>query len=389
MMAFVAVTALVTMTALVNASEHHTASRFSWGALIVEECVRLGVRDFFATPGSRHSGLIVALLRHPNAQLTMHFDERGAAFAALGHAKGSGRPAGVVTTSGTAVAELLPAVVEASLDHVPLLLLTADRPAELRDCGANQSIAQRGIFSNFVRWQFSLPCQTASVPCTFVLTTVDEAVNRSLRPTPGPVHLNLPFRAPLLASPEDSADRRTTNALETTRHDVSLTRWAEAEHPYASSLALCPQPPAQLLREQLRKLVGSGPRRGLLLMGRGGDSGEKDVALRFAEQSKWPIVADVTSPCFSAANHPMVVTAIDHLLASPQVVRAIAPDLIVHCGGRLLSKQVNAALAAWDSATVCCAALRSLSGRTRSTARQSGCGVLRLRCSLSWGAFCR
>ncbi|MEJ7820228.1 MAG: thiamine pyrophosphate-binding protein, partial [Rubrobacteraceae bacterium] len=113
-----------------------------WATLLVEELRRCGVGLFCVAPGSRSTPLVAALASDPKAKALVHFDERGTAFAALGYARATGRPAAWITTSGTAVANGLPAIVEASTDGVPMILLTADRPPELRQTGANQTIDQ-------------------------------------------------------------------------------------------------------------------------------------------------------------------------------------------------------------------------------------------------------
>jgi hypothetical protein len=117
----------------------------AWAFLIMEELARLGLRDVCIAPGSRSTPLVLAAANHDRLQTHVHFDERGLCFLALGLARASGRPVAVVTTSGTAVANLLPALVEAKLTGVPLLVLTADRPPELIDVGANQAIRQPGL----------------------------------------------------------------------------------------------------------------------------------------------------------------------------------------------------------------------------------------------------
>ncbi|MGH8015804.1 MAG: thiamine pyrophosphate-binding protein, partial [Candidatus Zixiibacteriota bacterium] len=111
-----------------------------WGCLIIEELVRTGAVCFCISSGSRSTPLTYAVAQNKKAKSVVHFDERGAAFYALGHARATGKPAAVICTSGTAAANLFPAVVEASVDHVPLILLTADRPPEIRQSGANQTI---------------------------------------------------------------------------------------------------------------------------------------------------------------------------------------------------------------------------------------------------------
>ncbi|MDX1740479.1 MAG: 2-succinyl-5-enolpyruvyl-6-hydroxy-3-cyclohexene-1-carboxylic-acid synthase, partial [Rhodothermales bacterium] len=164
--------------------------------LLVEELVRLGVTAFFVSPGSRSTPLVVAAARHAKTSCYVHFDERGSAFAALGHARANLSPAAWITTSGTAVANGLPAIVEASTDGVPLVAITADRPPELRKTGANQTIDQPEIFRGFARWRFDLPPWHTKLDPAFLLTTVDHAVYRAVADL-GPVHLNCMFREPL------------------------------------------------------------------------------------------------------------------------------------------------------------------------------------------------
>ncbi|HET7271590.1 MAG TPA: 2-succinyl-5-enolpyruvyl-6-hydroxy-3-cyclohexene-1-carboxylic-acid synthase, partial [Rubrobacter sp.] len=173
-----------------------------WAYLIVEELLRCGVEFFCVAPGSRSTPLVAAIAANERARNLIHFDERGTAFAALGYARATGRPAAWITTSGTAVANGLPAVVEAATDGVPMILLTADRPPELRQTGANQSIDQPDIFGDYVRWRFDLPAPDPSIDPAMVLTTVDQAAYRAIRTPQGPVHLNLMFREPFL--PEDA-----------------------------------------------------------------------------------------------------------------------------------------------------------------------------------------
>lgn len=121
-------------------------------------------------------------------------DERSLGFWALGHGRATGRPAAVITSSGTAVANLLPAAVEASQSGVPLLLLTGDRPAELRDTGANQTVDQVKLFGGYARWHADLPAPHDALPARLVLSAVDTAVQRATGLPPGPVHINCQFR---------------------------------------------------------------------------------------------------------------------------------------------------------------------------------------------------
>ena len=133
-----------------------------WTGLIIKELIHHGIRSFCISPGARSTPLTVAANSHPLSETFVHYDERGMAYHALGYAKGSGQPVALIVTSGTAVGNLLPAVMEAYHDNIPLIVLSADRPPELRDCGANQTTDQVKIFSNFVKWQGDLP--TVSFP---------------------------------------------------------------------------------------------------------------------------------------------------------------------------------------------------------------------------------
>ncbi|HPC10479.1 MAG TPA: thiamine pyrophosphate-binding protein, partial [candidate division Zixibacteria bacterium] len=135
-----------------------------WAEAAVEELVRCGVRLFCLCPGSRSTPLTAAAARHEAARKIVHFDERGAAFCALGYARATEKPAAVVVTSGTAAANLYPAVIEAAMDGVPLLVLTADRPPELRASGANQTIDQTKLYADYPRWFFDLPCSSRETP---------------------------------------------------------------------------------------------------------------------------------------------------------------------------------------------------------------------------------
>ena len=126
---------------------------------MIDQLIQQGIDRFCIAPGSRNTPLVVAAAEHPNAKTIVHYDERGLGFYALGYGKGAKKPAAVITTSGTAAGNLLPSVMEAHHSAIPMLLLTTDRPAELRDCGANQTTDQIKIFSHFC------PLASGSSPC--------------------------------------------------------------------------------------------------------------------------------------------------------------------------------------------------------------------------------
>ncbi len=169
----------------------------------MDELARGGVEHVAVCPGSRSTPLSLAARHHPSLHVRVILDERDAGFWALGIAKASGRPAAVITTSGTAVANLLPAVVEASNAAVPLVLVTADRPEDLRGKGSNQTIEQEGIFGAFVRYEADLP-HPAPNAVAALEAALSEGMAAAVGRCPGPVHLNQPLRKPLEPTPEEA-----------------------------------------------------------------------------------------------------------------------------------------------------------------------------------------
>ena len=298
-----------------------------WADLIVGELVRCGVTFFCVAPGSRSTPLIAALANNDEAQTLVHFDERGTAFAALGYARATGRPAAWITTSGTAVANGLPAVVEASTDGVPMVLLTADRPPELRQTGANQTIDQPDIFGDFVRWRFDLPAPSLDVDPASVLTTVDQAAYRATRAPSGPVHLNLMFREPLIPTPEDPDEPAT-----------GPERWLAVQGPYTSYAATKPAVDEREIRalwDQLRPV-----RRGLVVAGRLASREQGEAAAKLARTLGWPLLPDVGSQVRLGADGDSAALY-DVLLADETFAGAHAPEAVLHLGGRSLSKRLE------------------------------------------------
>ncbi|MCU4753392.1 2-succinyl-5-enolpyruvyl-6-hydroxy-3-cyclohexene-1-carboxylic-acid synthase [Halobacteria archaeon AArc-curdl1] len=173
-----------------------------WGETLVEELAAGGLEAVCISPGSRSTPLTVAFAKHPDITVYSHLDERSGAFFALGRARRTGEPTALVCTSGTAAANFHPAVIEANQARIPLLVLTADRPPELRDSGANQTIDQVSLYGDAVRWHADLPVPEADERAVRMLrTTAARALERTTTRPPGPVHLNCPFRKPLEPTP--------------------------------------------------------------------------------------------------------------------------------------------------------------------------------------------
>ncbi|XP_018715157.2 protein PHYLLO, chloroplastic isoform X4 [Eucalyptus grandis] len=308
-----------------------------WASLIIEECFRLGLTYFCIAPGSRSSPLAIAAASHPLATCIACFDERSLAFHAIGYARGSRRPAIVITTSGTAVSNLLPAVVEASQDFMPLLLLTADRPPELQDVGANQSVNQVNHFGSFVRYFFSLPVPSDHIPARMVLTTLDSAVHWATSAPRGPVHLNCPFREPLDGRPEKWM-LSCLNGLDFWMANVEpFTKYIQVQHYHSNTDAACRM-------EEISKSIQASDR-GLLLLGAIHSEDDIWAVLLLAKHLCWPVVADILSGLrlrrLSSVENILFLDHLDHALVSNSFKNWMQVDAVIQIGSKITSKRVS------------------------------------------------
>ena len=292
---------------------------YLWASLMVEELARLGVDYFCIAPGSRSTPLTVACAQNKKVKTFVHFDERALAFHALGYASSTKGGVAIITTSGSAVANLFPAVMEASKKKLPLLILTADRPPELRQTGANQTAEQVGIFGAYVRWQMDVPAPTETIAPEFILTTMDQAVFRSRGEWPGPVHLNCMFREPFL--PE---------TLESVQGPAGWMKSAEPFTKYTKAEPALTQTQARLLAKELKNV-----QKGLLAVGKLRSPEEEAAVLKLAEKLQWPIFADITSGLRWGKKHELIVTHFDQVLTHQQP----KVDVLLQLGGRMTSKQ--------------------------------------------------
>jgi len=286
---------------------------FACMRVFVRSLVDRGLRDACVSPGSRSTPLALALHRDPDVRVHVHLDERSAAFFALGLAKAGGRPVALACTSGTAAAEYLPAVVEASLTRIPLLVLTADRPAELRGVGANQTIDQPGLYGTYVRAAIDAEVPGDQPDDAYWRGLAADTWRRAVSHPPMPVHANLPFREPLVptgSSPE---------------WDGAAVAGAEKD---ADALAPGPGPAdAAWLAETL-----DGVERGLIVAGslRHGDGRLVDLA----ETVGWPLLAEPTS----GARQPGALAAGQALLADEGFASAHVPDVVLQLGAAPTSR---------------------------------------------------
>ena len=292
-----------------------------WCSVIAEVLVRCGVRTAVTCPGSRSTPLTTALARHPALETVPVLDERSAAFFALGCAKRSGLPTVLVCTSGTAVANFLPAVVEAHESGVPLVVLTADRPPELRDCASGQTIDQQKIFGGFVGFYHEMAVPEASVArLRYARQTVAHACRRALSPHGGPVHLNAPFRDPL--APLADAAAEPLRALLTESFFAHLG----AEPPSRGSGVWTP-PTTQ------RGVIVAGP------VSPGDPVEYARQVGRIARTLGWPVLADALSPVrHHAAEGATIVAHYDALLRDPAWADALAPEAVLCLEGWPTSK---------------------------------------------------
>ncbi len=300
--------------------------------VLVEELVRHGVNTFFVAPGSRSTPLVAAVASNPKARTIVHFDERGSCFAALGFGRATGRPAAWITTSGTAVANGFPAIVEASVDEVPILLLTADRPSELRQTGANQTIDQVKIFGDYVRSFFDLPVPSQNEPLRTTVRVAAQAMDTMAR-RPGPVHINCPFREPF----EMQNGGAFFAALTETDVD-GLSDWLAKKKPLNVSGTTGMTMPVQDAIDHLRAVVGKYDK-GLVVVGALPPDAPLAVIAGALTSFGWPILIDPLSQLRDRTfNSRGVVPYYDQLLAVDNFSARATPDAVVHIGGRLLSK---------------------------------------------------
>jgi 2-succinyl-5-enolpyruvyl-6-hydroxy-3-cyclohexene-1-carboxylate synthase len=286
---------------------------------LVDEWVRAGVVHAVVSPGSRSTPLAVALAADHRLRLHVHHDERAAGFLALGIGKASGMPAVVLTTSGTAAVELHPAVVEASQAGVPLVVCTADRPPELQGVGAPQTVDQVHLYGRAVRW-FAPVDPVAAAPSTW-RSLAARAVVEALGAVPGPVHLNLAFREPLVGE---------SGPLPPARPDG---------RPWHRALRSGGAPGDAGLDEVAGLLAGD---RGVIVAGAG--SGGPDQVHALATATGWPVLADPTSGCRVPA--PATVAAFDALLRHRPFAEDREPEVVLRLGRSPASKVLAGWLAA-------------------------------------------
>ncbi len=311
-----------------------------WAGVLLDELARVGVREVALAPGYRSAPLIMAAAADARMRVFTHLDERSAAFFALGVGKRARRPAAVVTTSGTAVANLFPAVVEASQSEAPLLLLTADRPHRLRGADANQTIDQARIFGGHVRDFVEVAPPEADAAALLHLRAVAaRAVASCLGRPAGPVHLNLPFAKPLVPA-RGSGDVPDAFAA---AHPLAVRGRPEAA-PVTRIAVRRAAPPADRVAELAARV--RRVERGLIVAGPSPEP-ERDgpAAAALAAATGYPLLPDALSGArFGAAGRALRVGGYDLFLAHASIREALRPELVLRLGSSPVSANLLAFL---------------------------------------------
>jgi len=296
---------------------------------LVDELARCGMRHACTSPGSRSAPLVLTLAAERRLRCHSHVDERAAGFFALGVAKATGAPVAVACTSGTAVAELLPAVIEAREARVPLVVLSADRPAELRENGAGQAIDQLKIFGDAAKWFCEVELTGAEPEqLRWVRTLACRAYWTALGGRPGVVHLNFPLREPLVSDEPLAPDATArTDGRAYVRRSARPAGDESAEGELAALVA--------------------GAHRGVIVAGRH----ERDTPLgreaaAFAAAAGWPLLAD---PLSGARRGPAAIAHYDALLRDGELARRLTPDVVLRVGDLPVSKPLRSWLASLDA----------------------------------------
>jgi 2-succinyl-5-enolpyruvyl-6-hydroxy-3-cyclohexene-1-carboxylate synthase len=284
-----------------------------------DELARCGLEHACTSPGSRSTPIVLSLVREPRIRCWSHIDERCSGFFAVGAAKASGRPVAVTCTSGTATANLAPAVIEAQQARVPMIVLTADRPPELRDVGAGQTIDQVKLYGDAVKWFVEVGVHDATEErLRWIRALACRAFWTSIEGRPGPVHLNFPLREPLILSsplPDDDSGRPDGR-------------------PWVRRVPVTPPPAGALTALPGRGVVVAGRHERDRLLGQ--------AAARFAERAGYPLLAD---PLSGARHGPAAIAHYDVILRDERFAHEMQPELVIRIGDLPTSKPLRTWLA--------------------------------------------
>jgi len=336
-----------------------TNTNLLWTSILAETLYRLGLKNAVICPGSRSAPLAIAFAQHSHIEAIPLLDERSASFFALGLARQQHRPVVLVCTSGTAGANFFPAAIEARESRVPLLILTADRPPELRDCNAGQAIDQHRLYGNYPNWQTELALPSLDPTLLgYLRQTLIHAWNRALSPIPGVVHLNLPFREPLapLSDAQTQAKMLTFNeneffefmqqgreALVTGHGSLAskgqITNDQEQCFPSPPPLAPSPTFPTSYFS------VWQATTHGIIIAGPAQPVSVVEYCEAIAHLSNtlgFPVLAEGLSPVRNYADQvPNLISTYDLILRNAALAEKLAPEIVIRIGEMPTSKQLR------------------------------------------------
>ncbi len=300
-----------------------------WAHLAIRALTRSGVGWVVLCPGARSSPLALAAGQPDAPPLLIHTDERGAAYLALGHARATGRPAAVITTSGTAVLNLVPAAGEADRDGVPLLFLTADRPPELRDTGANQTTNQVDAIKAYARLVIDLPPPDADSTPRTLHSARDRALQAATGAPPGPVHVNFLFRDPLTGP--------VIGAGHPVMDHPDVKAWSRSEKPCAAGHTSGPDGRGAVPPEEVIRALHTRP--GVISVGQLSRAASGAAICALAEHLRWPVLPDIRSPLRLGNGASPVLPYADLVLASDAFRRAHPAEVVLHFGRLPVSRR--------------------------------------------------
>ncbi|GLS82088.1 2-succinyl-5-enolpyruvyl-6-hydroxy-3-cyclohexene-1-carboxylic-acid synthase [Paraferrimonas haliotis] len=318
-----------------------------WASIIIEELSRLGVNHICLAPGSRSTPLTLAAANHDKLHCHSHFDERGLGFLALGLAKAGNEAVAIITTSGTAVANLYPAIIEAYQTGVQLIVLSGDRPEELLNCGANQAINQVGIFGDYVN-SINLSAANDSIPAASLLTQIDQVMAQSSGANAQPVHINCMFREPFYPESEQIEQplQQASSWL------AGVEQWRQSDKPYSR------YPKQQYLSPPSRtQLEAFGQAKGVIVVGQLSPHDNPAKLLTLANTLGWPVIADAQSQLRQHDDSALVLQADQLLHSEPALALLGDAEHLLLIGGRLVSKRIQAYIAShpWQQVWQCLA----------------------------------
>ncbi|WMT19559.1 2-succinyl-5-enolpyruvyl-6-hydroxy-3-cyclohexene-1-carboxylic-acid synthase [Parageobacillus toebii] len=291
-------------------------------AAFVDELAKIGVQDVVVSPGSRSTPLAIMMAEHPAMRVHINIDERSAAFFALGMAKAKRHPIALLCTSGTAVANYFPAVVEAYYSRVPLIVITADRPHELRDVGAPQAIDQLNIYGRYAKWfvEMALPEKSTDM-LRYARTMAARAAGVAISAPAGPVHLNFPLREPLVPI-------------------VHEETWEQIEAKEPSYTTVIPGK-MTIGMEQIQELYNelSLAEKGLIVCGQIDQPAFAEAVTKLAEMLDYPILADPLSQLRSGTHaKEYIIDSYDAILKDETIAASLVPDVVIRFGAMPVSK---------------------------------------------------